>query len=198
MNAVRACLVGFCCALMLAASAQDSRAQSIWSVVAGPTFGTISSDQFSDASYTTGFFAGVGRATELSDRWSVTPYVAYVQKGADFNGEIASYDYIEIPVFFTAAFPLDGGKAFTASVGPQFGFQINCDEDGTDCSDFADASSIEAGVVGGLGLAIPHGDDGSFSFGVAADWGITDLFDTLDFKTRTYYLFARYAKTIGG
>ena len=48
-----------------------------------------------------------------------------------------------------------------------------------------------------LGFQVPIGEDGTLTFGTAADWGITDLFDGLDYETRTYSLFARYAIDLG-
>ena len=88
MRGFRVELVFACCALGLGMSPEDSRAQNIWSVIVGPTWGTISSDDFPDASIRRGFFAGVGLVTELGDNWTVTPYVAYVQKGAEFDGGV--------------------------------------------------------------------------------------------------------------
>ena len=166
---------------------------------AGPTLGDISSDEFSGAETSVGFFAAVGTTFMLSENVGVSPYVGYVQKGAEFDGEDASYDYIEIPVLLVVPIPVgESGTTFNIFGGPQIGFQINCDEGGFDCTEFDDHKSTEFGVIVGTGVNFPAGENGSFGVSVGADWGLTDLFDELDYKTRTYFVSLRYSTMLGG
>lgn len=188
-------------ALVAAASlitAGQVQAQTPLHFVGGVNMSNISSDDFPDSDAKTGFFAGVGTSFALSENVAVSPYVAYVQKGAEFDGEDASYDYIEVPVLLSTSFPMGETTSLGIFGGPQIGFQINCDEGGFDCTEFTNHKSTEFGVLVGTGLNFPAGENGSFGVSVGADWGLTDLFDELDYKTRTYFLSLRYSTMLGG
>lgn len=177
----------------------SAAAQQPLHIVGGVNLGNISSDEFSGSSTSVGFFAGVGTSFMLSDQISVSPYVAYVQKGAEFDSETASYDYIEIPVFLGVAVPVgESGTTFNVFGGPAIGFQINCDEGGFDCTEFDDHKGTEFSVVGGAGLAFPMGESGSLGVSVGADIGLTDLYDTVSYKTRTFWASIGYTFMVGG
>lgn len=168
-------------------------AQTPIHLVAGPNISNISSDDFTGSDSKVGFFAAVGTSLALSENVAVSPYVAYVMKGAEFDGEDASYDYIEIPVLLSTSFPVGETTRLGIFGGPQVGFQVNCDEGGFDCTEFANHKSTEFGVIVGTGLNF-----GAFAVSVGADWGLTDLFDDLDYKTRTYFLSLQYTAMVGG
>ncbi len=195
--------VAFILAISIFAT-DHAQAQMPLHVTAGPTLGTISTDDpdFDDAETTVRFFAAVGTSFLLSENVAVSPYLGYVQKGAQFfDGEFdASYDYIEIPVLVSVGFPVGESAMGSVFAGPQVGFQINCDEDGFDCSEFDTHESTEIGAMFGAGIRLPAGESGAFSIGLGADIGLTDLFDTgVDsFKTRTYFLSLGYSTALGG
>jgi len=178
---------------------QTANAQMALHFAAGPTLGDISSDEFDGASTSVGFFAAVGTTFMLSENVGVSPYLGYVQKGAEFDGEDASYDYIEIPVLFVFGMPVgEGGTSFNIFAGPQVGFQINCDEAGFDCTEFDDHKGTEFGVMGGVGLGFPMGESGTLGVSLGADIGLTDLYDTVSYKTRTYFASLQYSVVVGG
>ena len=184
-------------AVMLVASmfaADRAQAQMPLHLTAGPSLGTISSDDFPDSDASFGFFAAVGTSFAVGESVAISPYVGYVQKGAEFNDETASYDYIEIPVFLSTWFPVGENMSWSIFAGPAIGFQINCDEDGFDCTEFEDHESMEISGLIGTGLMFP----GGFSVGVGADVGFTDLFDSVDYKTRTFWLSLGYSTSLGG
>lgn len=183
--------------ILVFASAQ-AQAQTPIHFVAGPNIGTISSDEFDDAESKVGFFAAVGTSFMLSENVFLSPYVGYVQKGAEFAGEDASYDYIEIPVLLGTSFPVGESMALSVFGGPQFGFQINCDEAGFDCTEFSNHKGTEFGAILGTGLRFPVSETGALAVSLGADLGLTDLFDELDYKTRTYFLSLQYSTTLGG
>lgn len=176
------------------ATADMARAQMPLHIAAGPTIGTISSDDFADSDASVGFFAAVGTSFPVGETVAVSPWLGYVQKGAEFGDETASYDYIEIPVLIQTWFPVGENMNWMIFAGPQFGFQINCDEDGFDCTEFANHKGTEFGAMIGTGLQF----GGGFSVGVGADVGFTDLFDDLDYKTRTFFLSVGYTAWLGG
>lgn len=184
--------------LILVFAPAQAQAQTPIHFVAGPNLGTISSDEFDEAESKIGIFAAVGTSFMLSENVSLSPYVGYVQKGAEFNGEDASYDYIEIPVLLGTSFPVGETMAWSVFGGPQFGFQINCDEGGFDCTEFTNHKGTEFGAILGTGLSFPVSETGALAVSLGADLGLSDLFDELDYKTRTYFLSLQYSTTLGG
>lgn len=178
---------------------QTANAQMALHFAAGPNLGNISSDEFDGSSTSVGFFAAVGTTFMVADNIGVSPYLGYVQKGAEFDSETASYDYIEIPVFVVVGVPVgEGGTMFNIFGGPQVGFQINCDEGGFDCTEFDDHKGTEFGVIGGVGLGFPVGENGTLGVSLGADIGLTDLYDTVSYKTRTYFASLQYSVVVGG
>lgn len=179
---------------LLAAPTTDLHAQVPLTVVAGPTLMTISSDEF-ETSSTLGFFVGAGASFSLNETVSVSPFLAYVQKGAEFSdGSIGSYDYIEVPVLFGISLPVgESDRSVQFSAGPEIGFQINCDEDGFDCTEFSDHKGTEFGLVASVGLTVNE----SLGVGGGTNIGLTDLFDGLNYKTRNFYLFLSIGASAG-
>jgi hypothetical protein len=48
------------------------------------------------------------------------------------------------------------------------------------------------------GVSFPISETGAISVGVAYDLGLTDLYEDLDYKTRTLFLFVSYSTLVGG
>jgi hypothetical protein len=187
-------------ALAVTLTSTPARAQIPLTVVAGPTIASVSTDAY-DASSTVGFFVAAGTAYPLSERVSLMPFVGYVQKGAEFDGSKASYDYIEIPLFLGTRIALNEEWSLGLHAGPQVGFNINCDEDGYDCSDYEDFKGTEVGVVGGVALSHPLSESHTVSFGISYDLGLTDIFGSesdYSFKNRVLSLWAGIGSMIGG
>jgi hypothetical protein len=189
--AVLACLLAF--------HSGAAQAQFPLRVLAGPTISTISTDDF-DTSSKMGFFVAAGTSFSLNERFSISPFLGYVQKGTEFSdGSNGSYDYIEIPVLLGTQVPVGEKASLSFSLGPQVAFNINCDEDGFDCTEYADFKSTEFGIVGGAGIGFPLSEPYNVSFGVSFDFGLTDLYDIdSGYKNRVIYLWASLGTVIGG
>jgi hypothetical protein len=187
-----------CC---LASLGGPAGAQIPVDIVAGPTIATVSTDAY-DTSSKVGFFVAAGTAFPLSETLFVSPYVGYVQKGTEFDdGTNGSYDYIEIPVFLGTQIPLNERWALGISAGPQVAFNVSCDEDGYDCSQYEDFKGTEFGIVGGVGLGVPISEAHVLSFGGTYDFGLTDIFsseDDFSYKNRVLYLWVSFGSMIGG
>lgn len=167
-------------------------------IVAGPTFANLSGDDAEGFDSKTGFFVGAGTAIPLNETFFIEPYVAYVQKGADDAGAELSLDYIEIPVFLSANIPISESVALFIGAGPQVGFNINCDDDGFDCSDEDDLNKTDFGIVTSAGLGFPLSDTVFIGVGGGADFGLTDVFDSGDAGNRAYYVSASVGMLLGG
>lgn len=187
-------------AIVTVAAVGRAQAQMPLNIVAGPTFANASGDDVpDDASSKTGFFVAAGTAFGISETFSIDPWVGYVQKGASLDDGDFSVDYIEIPVFLTANIPVGESSMLALSAGPQIAFNINCeDPEGSDCSDNSDFKKTEFGIVTGASISFPLSDSVGLALGGAADFGLTDLFDQDNVKTRTYYLFAGLGFGLGG
>jgi hypothetical protein len=159
---------------------------------AGPTFISIASDDW-ETSSTTGFFLSAGTSLQINDRFSVDPSLAYIQKGTKFesDGSTASYNYIAIPVVVTATMPVSDRVQMGVSAGPQLGINIKCDEDGFDCSEYDNFKKTEVSLNGSVSFWLPLSEGARhLRLGAGVDHGLTNLFDELEYKTRTYYLIA--------
>lgn len=168
--------------------AGEAHAQIPLRLSAGPTFATISSDDW-ETSITTRFFAAVGTRLAVGDQLAVVPSLAYVQKGTEFDdGTKGSYDYIQIPVLLSLTVPVGATTSLEFGAGPQVGLQVTCDEDGFDCSDYDNHEGTEFGLVGMAAVNFPITDRSTLSVGGGVDYGLSTLFDELEYHTRTYSL----------
>lgn len=204
----RTCMRGgwFMAAAGLLLTAGEVEAQFPLTFVAGPTFTSISSDEF-DTSTKTGFFASVGTSFALNEQFAFQPFVGYVQKGAEFEGTSSgedTYNYIEIVGLFGTGFPLSESVNLIVSAGPQVSFNIECTESvpdlpDEDCKDFTDyTGGTDFGLVGNAGLQFPVGGS-TLGFGGGIDYGLSDIFENIDggYKNRGYYLWVAYGVVLG-
>jgi len=183
-----------------------AHAQFPLTVVAGPTFTSIATDDF-DTSSKTGFFVGVGTAFPIGERFAIQPFLAYVQKGAAFDGSEGedTYSYLEIPVLIGTGFPLGESLVLAVSAGPQVSFNLSCTETvpgepDFDCKDYSDyVGGTDFGLVGNVGLQFPVGTS-VLGVGAGVDYGFKDIFEEIDggYKNRSYYLWVSYGFGLGG
>jgi hypothetical protein len=81
-------------ACMLALVTGPAQAQTPLRVLAGPTISNVATDEF-ETSSKVGFFAAVGTSFALSENASISPFLGYVQKGAEFDDDSQdTYSYI--------------------------------------------------------------------------------------------------------
>jgi len=187
-------------ACVLALSAGPAEAQFPLRILGGPTISNVSTDEY-DTSSKVGFFAAVGTSFALSESVAVSPFLGFVQKGAEFSDETQdTYSYIEIPVLLGTQIPVGENASISLSAGPQVAFNINCDEEGYDCSEYDNHKSTEFGFVAGAGIGFPLTDPYDLSFGVSFDFGLTDVFDEMDggYKNRVIYIWGSIGTVLGG
>jgi len=187
--------------LLLALSARKADAQIPINVVAGPTIATISTDDY-DTSSKVGFFVAAGTAFPLAENLALMPWVGFVRKGADFSeGSSGNYDYIEIPILIGKQFPLNDKWTLGVDAGPEIAFNVKCDEDGYDCTEYDDFKKTDYGIMAGASLSVPVSETRTFSFGITYDLGLADVFDSESsggYKNRVFYLFVGLGSIFGG
>ena len=189
-------------AAALLVSANDVEAQFPLTLVAGPNFATISTDDF-DTGNRTGFFVGVGTAVPLSESVMFQPFVAYTQRGAEFEGTSSgtdTYTYFDVIGFLSTGFPVGETVDFVVSAGPRISFNLSCTEEegGTelDCKDFGDyTGDTDFGILASLGLQFTN-----FGIGAGYDFGLSDVFEDIDggYKNRGFYIYGAYTLMLGG
>ncbi len=164
----------------------------------GTDFGSVSADS------RTGILAGAFANYPLGAPFYLQPEVLYSSKGWSFADASVKLDYLEIPVLFGAAFPLENSAIRpTVFAGPEIGIQLSCDAEGEDCGD--GYKSLDLGIVFGGGIIW-----GLASFDLFLDGryalGLTDVLDTGDVvdledvsaKNRAWQFSAGIGFPIGG
>jgi hypothetical protein len=172
-------------------------------LVGGPVF---ASTDHENASSKTGLFVAAGTSFAINERFSIDPFVGFVQKGARFEGGDfdENINVLEIPVFLSGNFPVNETVAISLGAGPQISLIISCEyeEEGFDSEDCDDAGdevkSFEFGFILNGNVSFPITDSLMGAVGAAADFGLTDLFEDFDEKSRTYFLYASVAIPLGG
>ncbi|OUR91064.1 hypothetical protein A9Q87_11345 [Flavobacteriales bacterium 34_180_T64] len=112
---------------------------------AGVNFATLGGDDTDGIESTTSFHVGGVANIGVSDKFSVQPEIVYSSQGASEGGFDLKLDYINVPIM--AKYEVADG--FSLEAGPQIGFLMSADFEGTDVKDSFKSTDFSAG----LGLA---------------------------------------------
>jgi hypothetical protein len=163
--------------LALTLATPSAAAAQGFGILGGVTFADLTGDD-AEANWdrSNGFLAGAFVRIPLGDVITVQPEVQYVRKGAEGEGaggdEAVKLDYLDVPVFLSFGLPTSFG--FHVLAGPNFSFEIGCDQDidpivggeiNRDCDQdagFDDRKSFVSAVAVGAGLDLPLGGAGLF------------------------------------
>lgn len=202
-------------ALALGATAISAQAQKkSMGIVAGVDFATLNGSDISDGAGTrTGFQGGLFYAIPLGTAgWAIEPEALYSMQGATydntaFKGTYA-VDYIKIPILVKWS-KNPGGKGVYAMAGPTIGFNVSCNDSGTDKAsntsydgscETEDNVSAKTTFSGDVGLGFSNGRfglEGRYSW----DWG--DAFEiangvgagtSLNAKNGVWSILVRFSK----
>jgi len=199
----------FCVALFLAAAVlapTDTSAQTVIGAKAGINIAniTFSGDGASlSADSRTGFVGGLFARFGIGSPFFIQPEVLYSSKGSKSDEATLAVDYLEIPVLFGAAFPLnESALKPMVFAGPAVGINLSCDDDGFDCGD--ETKSTDFSLVFGAGIEYALSSvtlylDGRYNL------GLTNVVDTdeievidLSAKNRTWQFMAGVGFPVGG
>jgi len=201
--------------LALGLTAMSAQAQKkSMGIVAGVDFATITgSDISSGAGTRTGFQGGLFYAVPFgSGGWAFEPELLYSMQGATydntaFKGTYAA-DYFKIPLLIKWS-KNPGGKGVYLLAGPTIGFNVSCNDSGTDketngsydgSCETEDNIKAKTTFSGDLGLGFSNGRfglEGRYSF----DWG--DAFEiangvgagtSLNAKNSVWTIMLRFSK----
>jgi hypothetical protein len=199
-------------AAMLAVSTHSLRAQAPndkWFVglSAGPTLTNVSGDFVRQSDWAWGLLVGGYVEFAPHKNFGVELGANFLQKGTELGqtsqGDLGSLRlrYIELPLLVTGKVQLTGDWTFNVFGGGALGLNLSCDVKGignvwVSCKDGAavgDAESIEWSVPVGAGFEyISPWANSAFVIDVRYVVGMSDIFNTVDLKTRTWEFLARW------
>lgn len=201
-KSIRAAVCLLVAVLVFAPSAEAQRPIDF---VAGATFSKPSGDDTEGLDSKSGIFVAVGLPFIVSTRFTLTPYVGYIQRGWKDEDESVSFAYIDIPLFFGTGFPLGTSAGFNIGAGPKIGFKVSCQQEDNesgesiDCDEAGnDVKSSDVGLIGGASIGFQASPTVSFAVGGAADMSLSEFSEGFDAKHRTFYLFAALSIVFGG
>jgi hypothetical protein len=181
------------------------QAQRSISIIAGPTFAKVSTDEYPTKSRT-GFFVGVGTSLQLNEKLAIQPFVTYAVKGTKFTDDATDhiYSYVEIPVLLSTSLPLSDKVDLGISVGPRVSFNVKCNETypgdpNYDCAKYPDYSGkTEFGALGSVGVQFPVGRS-TMGVGGGYDLSLTNFYkDAIGgWKSHAFFIFLSYGLPFG-
>ncbi|ASU35758.1 porin family protein [Mucilaginibacter xinganensis] len=145
---------------------------------------TVTTSQYTNSAYRSGFNVGVSMDHYFSDRWSIKIKAVYDQKGwndgyIDFGGSNGAVttdyklDYITIPVM--ANWHFGRTRNWYLNFGPYLGILLNAKESATN-TDLKDAfNKADAGLDVGIGIKFPIAEKAKFFIELNGQGGVTDL-----------------------
>ena len=193
---------------VLAAPIESASAQSAqFGLMAGASLSKFTGELADDVKNYSSFIAGAFVRLEFMG-FAFEPGAYYTRKGAQSEevegGTVTNrLQYIQIPIVLKLGMGT-GKTRFYVGAGPSIGFNIGCRlsfaGDGTtpdiseDCKDLSgEAGEFDPKSTEFSGIAVAGVDLGKFSLGVRGDFGLTNVYESLqsgsvdqnDVKTRT-------------
>lgn len=174
--------------------------------IAGVNVAKVAGGDIVNATTRTGFTGGAYVALPIATGVALQPEVLYSMEGAKLdigeNGGLKA-DYVRVPVMLRFAIPTASIARPFMAFGPSFGFETNCEVNGSNgsvsisesCDDFARSAGsgfeprkfdVAARIEAGFTL-----DTGGkrFIVGGAYSHGLTDVFKDRDVKNRVFSVF---------
>lgn len=172
---------------------------------AGLTFTNLTGDDVGDDEFDsrTGFYIGGSLGLPLTPMFGIGTGAYYVQKGAKepVGDDELKLEYLEVPILLQVT-PTQADRPVAVSLflGPNLGFNLSCDQGGSepDCSD--SVKSFELGLLAGAGLAFGLGERATFSVNGGLDLGLTSISDEEDenIKNTAYFVGIGVSVPVGG
>lgn len=149
---------------------------------------TIGGDNDGSYDYKPSFHIGLLGHIHMSDNFALQPELVFSAQGAKYGGDQKlDLNYINVPVLFQYMF--DNG--FRLEAGPQVGFLVSAEADGTDIKDNFDGTDV--GIAIGMSYVNPASN---FGYDVRYNHGLTNINenDNVDaynrgFQLGVFYLF---------
>lgn len=176
---------------MLSVPTADLGAQT-FGVSSGVTVANLDGSGVSGLDSRTSFNAGVFAMLPISERFSLTPGLYYVEKGAVHpQDDLAlKLNYLEIPLLVGARLFNGDAYGLSAFAGPTFAFEVQCFQEVTfvsegvedtghvECSDLdevVETRSLDVGALVGVGVLVGISERISLLVHGGVDVGLTDI-----------------------
>lgn len=135
-------------------------------IKAGISFADISGDNPAEIGPITDFKSfGILAEIPVSEKFSFQPELMYSGQGFEIDDEVVLLDYLNLPLM--GKYYLTKGLSLEA--GPQIGFMVSADREGTDIKDTL--NSVDFGVNFGIGYKLNNG----LNFGIRYNAGLSDI-----------------------
>lgn len=187
MKRTLACLIATALGVATVAPAQGGVA-----LKGGLSFGNVSNRGVlpGNLKERTGFAAGLSFGTGRN-MLGFGLEALYAQRGVANSGtpDERRLDYVDVPVFVRALFPMPGIAPF-AYAGPQVSFELRCRAGGSACPDTDRPSTSYAAVIGGgarLGAASALTLEGRYVYGLT-DLKLSTVTSSESYKTRSFLI----------
>ena len=172
-------------ACLLIAATTTTFAQKNIGIRAGwnSTSNSVDLDELGDISSQSDLYVGIFKEFNLISKvLYLVPELQYSKQGFKSvvlnNEKTYSMDYLNVPVL-AKVYVL---KFLSFEAGPQFGFKLNDNLDGTETEDF------DTGFAGGIGFNLPFG----FSINGRYIYGLSDVIKNVDSKNEVLQVGAAF------
>ena len=143
-------------------------------VKGGLNFASISGDNTGDIDPVTSFNFGVMSEIPISEKFSFQPELMYSGQGYSIGDDTVELSYLNLPLMGKYYVT----KGLSLEAGPQIGFLLAADNEGTDVKD--SFNSVDLGVNFGVGYKLDNG----LNFGVRYNLGLSDINDLDGFNDK--------------
>ena len=143
-------------------------------VKGGLNFASISGDNTGDIDPVTSFNFGVMSEIPISEKFSFQPELMYSGQGYSIGDDTVELSYLNLPLMGKYYVT----KGLSLEVGPQIGFLLAADNEGTDVKD--SFNSVDLGVNFGVSYKLDNG----LYFGLRYTLGLSDINDLDGFNDK--------------
>lgn len=134
---------------------------------AGFNIANVSGDNSGEFDAVTSYHFGVMAEIPVATKFSFQPELLYSRQGFSIGDDVVAMNYLNVPLmgkYYVA-------KGFSIEAGPQVGFLLSADAEGTDVKDLY--KTLDFGVNLGLGYKLDNG----LNFGVRYNFGLSNVND---------------------
>lgn len=143
-------------------------------VKGGLNFASISGDNSKEFGTVSAFQFGVMAEVPLTEKFSFQPELLYSGQGFSIGDDLVALNYLNVPLIGKYYVT----KGLSVEAGPQIGFLLSANEEGTDVKD--NFKTVDVGLNLGLGYKLQNG----LNFGARYNFGLSNINEIDTFKNK--------------